>query len=82
MNQEKLASKQQSQQNVFISPDTLPLVVGVDLGGTQIRAAVLQGATLLSRAGLLTGADTTPESVIPRMIQAVNQAIAEASTNG
>ncbi|GHO69248.1 glucokinase [Ktedonobacter sp. SOSP1-52] len=55
-----------------------PLVVGVDLGGTQIRAAVLQGATLLSRANLLTGDNGTPERVIPRLFQAVDQALADA----
>ncbi len=38
-----------------IAKDDLPLVVGVDLGGTQLRAAVLRGATLISRVGLLTG---------------------------
>ncbi len=38
----------------------LPLVVAVDLGGTQIRTAVLQGAKLLSRVGLLTGEIRTP----------------------
>ena len=31
--------------------DSLPLVVDVDLAGTQIRAAVLCGPTLLSRVG-------------------------------
>ncbi len=52
-----------------------PLVVGVDLGGTQIRAAVLRGATLLSRVGLLTGEDSTPDVVIPRMWNVVEQAL-------
>lgn len=55
-----------------------PLVVGVDLGGTQIRAAVLQGSTLLSRANMLTGENGTPERVIPRLFQAVDQALSEA----
>lgn len=31
----------------FTARDDLPLVVGVDLGGTQLRAAVLRGATLI-----------------------------------
>jgi glucokinase len=56
----------------------LPLVVAVDLGGTQMRTAVLQGAKLLSRVGLLTGEDRTPESVIPRLYNAVQQALDEA----
>ncbi len=62
------------------TPETLPLVVAVDLGGTQIRTAVLRGARLLSRVGLLTGADPVPERTIPRMMQAVQQALAEAGT--
>lgn len=57
------------------TPETLPLVIGVDLGGTQIRAAVLRGATLLSRVSLLTGENPTPERVIPRMLNAVYQAL-------
>jgi len=57
---------------------TLPLVVGVDLGGTQIRSAVLRGATLLSRVSLLTGERPSPDRVVPRMIQAVEQSLSEA----
>ncbi len=57
---------------------SLPLVVGVDLGGTQIRTSVLRGATLISRIGLLTGANPTPERIIPRIFQSVQQAIDEA----
>ena len=56
----------------------LPLVVGVDLGGTQMRAAVLRGATLLSRVGLLTGENPTPERVMPRVFTMIEQAISEA----
>lgn len=56
----------------------LPLVLGVDIGGTQIRAAVLRGATLLSRVRLLTGEDSTPDRVIPRICVAIQQALTEA----
>lgn len=59
--------------------ENLPLVVGVDLGGTQIRAAVLRGATLLSRVGLLTGEDPHPDLVIPHMEEVVEGALAEAN---
>ena len=38
----------------------LPLVVGVDLGGTQIRTAVMRGAKLFSRVSLLTGENPIP----------------------
>src|SRR5947209_17334894 len=65
-------------QAMTTDPQNLPLVVAVDLGGTQIRTAVLQGAKLLSRVGLLTGENRTPESVIPRVHNAVQQALDEA----
>ncbi|HZU67523.1 MAG TPA: ROK family protein [Ktedonobacteraceae bacterium] len=67
MNQAQIAGSQ-----------NLPLVLAVDLGGTQMRTAVLQGARLLSRVGLLTGANRTPESVIPRLHNAIQQALDEA----
>ncbi|MBE3561807.1 MAG: ROK family protein [Ktedonobacteraceae bacterium] len=57
----------------------LPLVVGVDLGGTQIRAAVLRGPALLSRISMPTGRDTAPGQVLPRMFQIVEQALTTAS---
>src|SRR5947209_5198099 len=62
------------------TPD-LPLVVGVDLGGTQLRVAVLRGATLLSRVGLLTGENPAPERIIPRIYDAIGQAVNEAGTS-
>ena len=65
-------------QPMTAEPQNLPLVVAVDLGGTQIRTAVLQGAKLLSRVGYLTGENRTPESVIPRLYNAVQQALDEA----
>src|SRR5579885_1299309 len=67
--------------NAQIRPsDRFPLVIGVDLGGTQIRTAVLQGAILRSRVSLLTGEDPTPDRIIPRIFQAVEQALEEANT--
>src|SRR6266702_844417 len=58
----------------------LPVVIGVDLGGTQIRAAVLRGAELISRVAQLTGEDTAPEHLIPRIFTAIQQALDEART--
>lgn len=55
-----------------------PLVVGIDLGGTQIRTAVLRGGTLLSRVSMLNGDNPTPDRIIPRMFQSVQQALTEA----
>ncbi|HEY4034346.1 MAG TPA: ROK family protein [Ktedonobacteraceae bacterium] len=60
--------------------ENFPLVVGVDLGGTQVRVAVLQGATLLSRVNLLTGEETHPNRLIPRIYDALQRALDEAST--
>ncbi len=59
----------------------LPLVVAVDLGGTQIRIAVLRGTQLLSRVGLLTGEHPLPERIFPRIFQAVQQALVEANAS-
>jgi glucokinase len=56
----------------------MPLVIGVDIGGTQIRAAVLQGATLRSRVRLLTGTQTAPEQMLPRVFATIEQALREA----
>ncbi|HTK05702.1 MAG TPA: ROK family protein [Ktedonobacteraceae bacterium] len=70
MNQDDLAERQ--------TDDELPLVIGIDLGGTQIRTAVLQGGRLLSRISLLCGENATPERIIPRMFQAVEQALQSA----
>ncbi|HVB23473.1 MAG TPA: ROK family protein [Ktedonobacteraceae bacterium] len=68
------------QQNTLLPDDTanLPLVVGVDLGGTQLRTAVLRGPTLLSRVGMLTGTNPAPERILPLIYKAIEQALAEA----
>ena len=60
--------------------DQLPVVVGVDLGGTQIRTAVLRGPTLLSRVGLLTGANPLPDRLLPRIYTAIQEALDKAGT--
>ena len=67
MNQETTANQQK------LSP-----VVGVDLGGTHIRTAVLQGPRLQSRVSLLTGENPMPERAIPRIYAATQQALDEA----
>jgi len=59
----------------------LPLVVGIDLGGTQIRTAVMCGPHLLARVGLLTAEETGPDKVILRMIQTVHQVIDKAGVS-
>ncbi len=61
--------------------ENLPIVVAVDLGGTQLRVAVLRGATLLSRIGLLTGENPLPEHIFPRIFQAIQQALEKAEVS-
>ncbi len=58
--------------------ESLPLVIGVDIGGTQLRAAVLQGVRMLARASELTGEDPVPERVIPRIFTVIQRALDEA----
>lgn len=55
-----------------------PLVMGVDLGGTQIRAAVLEGEKIRGRAATLTGYDATPERVLPRIYATMQEALVAA----
>lgn len=74
-------NRQDMQRTQSTEQENLPMVVAVDLGGTQIRTAVLRGATLLSRVGLLTGENPTPERVIPRLFSAVEQAVDNAGTS-
>ncbi len=74
MNEEQVGNASMAAQN-------LPLVVGVDLGGTQMRTAVLRGAALLSRVGLLTGENPTPERVLPRAMRAIEQALDQAQVS-
>lgn len=54
-------------------------VVGVDLGGTQIRAARLDPThpTLQDRIGVLTLADEGPECVFERIVSAIEHAASE-----
>jgi len=62
--------------------EQLPLVVAVDLGGTQIRAAALRGKTLYTRVGLLTGENPTPERVIPRVYDAIQETLDKTAASG
>ncbi len=55
-----------------------PLVVGVDLGGTQIRTALLRGSQLLTRVALLTGENPLPERILPRIYESIEQVIFDA----
>src|SRR5260370_14154419 len=59
----------------------LPFVIGIDIGGTQVRAAVLQGTQLISRVDILTGNDPVPNHLIPQIYRAVQQALDAAAMN-
>src|SRR5947209_13277595 len=67
------------QQKTASNQQNLPLVVGVDLGGTHIRTAVLRGSKLHSRISLLTGENPRPERILPRVYGAIQQALEEAN---
>jgi len=58
--------------------ESLPPVLGVDIGGTRLRAAVLQGTHLLSRVSISTGEDPVPDRVIPRVFKIMQQALEAA----
>src|SRR3981081_3842445 len=75
-NETPAVSRQQGLQE-----NQLPLVIGVDLGGTQIRTAVLRGATLLSRISILTGAATQPDNMLPRIYEAIQEALDKANVS-
>ena len=77
-NKDTVADTTMSQQS--FNDDQLPLVVGVDLGGTQIRTAVLRGPTLLSRVSLMTGKTPSPDRIIPRTYTAIQEALGKAGT--
>ncbi len=55
-----------------------PLMIGVDLGGTQVRAALVQDGKLLSRVGYLTQDEDGFEAVLLRIKEAIRQAASQA----
>src|SRR5712692_4968614 len=65
-------------EKTIVDPDQMPLVVAVDLGGTQVRVAVLRGSTLLSRVSEDTGADSSPDRLVPRIYDAIQEALDES----
>lgn len=58
--------------------ESLPPVLSIDIGGTRLRAAVLQGPRLLSRVSEPTGENPQPERIIPRIFRMMQQALEEA----
>ncbi len=63
------------RQGTFIPP----LVIGMDLGGTKILAAVVDGeGTIVAEAKLKTKAEQGPDAVIERIAQVARQAAQKA----
>lgn len=73
MEQYARSEKLSAEESTYSSP-ILP-VLGVDLGGTQIRVAVLRGEHILSRKATLTGETRQPERVLERIYTCVQQAL-------
>src|SRR5438067_1985345 len=67
-------------EEMIVDLKNLPLAVGVDLGGTQLRVAVLQGAKRLSRISVPTGEEPVPSCIIPRIHSAIQLVLDEAGT--
>lgn len=58
-----------------------PLAIGVDLGGTNVKAALVQrGVGLLHELTTPTGADDGPAAVLDRIAALVEHLLAEAAT--
>ncbi len=63
-----------SEQIVSAGISGGPLVIGVDLGGTQVRAALVRDGKLLSRIGYLTQDEDGFEAVMRRIKDAIRDA--------
>jgi len=55
------------------------LVVGVDFGGTQIRAALARNGEILTRVGYLTRSEEGFEPVLERLKESIRQAVAQGN---
>ena len=68
-------SAEESESRVVQHP---PLTIGIDLGGTQIRVAVLRGTQIYARASRPTGEQPTPENTLPRIYTTLQEALDQA----
>lgn len=55
-----------------------PPVIAVDLGGTQLRVAVVQGSQVLAKVRVLTGESPLPDSIVSRISSGIDQVLEEA----
>ena len=61
------------------NPETVPYVIGIDLGGTKILAAVVNDAgEITAEAKLKTKAKEGPEAVVERIATTARQAVHKA----
>lgn len=70
-----------SEQIISTKGSGGPLMIGVDLGGTQVRAALVQDGKLLSRVGYLTQDEDGFEAVMGRIQEAIRQAAEQAGVS-
>ena len=56
----------------------VPFVVGVDLGGTQTRAAVVRGDEIIARVSRTTPANDGPAAVVAAIVATVHAALEKA----
>src|SRR5436305_6082973 len=68
----------QRNKEMTIDSQNLPLAIAVDLGGTQLRVAVLHGAKQISRISILIGKELAPDRLIPRIYSTMQQALDNA----
>jgi glucokinase len=53
-------------------------VVGIDLGGTQLRVAIMRGSCILAEIRELTGQSSSPEHIIPRLHDTIERVLDKA----
>lgn len=52
-----------------------PPAIAIDLGGTQLRVAIVQGAKILAKVRIPTGDDSYPERTVDRMCRCIDQVL-------
>jgi len=69
-------TEMQETTNVWqeISP-----VIAVDIGGTQLRVAVIQGTKVLAKMRVLTGDDPLPERIVSRICKSIDQLLQDTN---
>lgn len=66
------------KEGIVVNQHDIPPVVAIDLGGTQLRIAVLIGAELLVKVSTPTGDNPIPDCIIPRIFDGIQQVLQQA----